>query len=131
MTTSYRDQKSAAASVDPSQVEHMDSFESLSFGTEDGTRSLVLTTIDFDSQGAATDHMGLMVGEGSGMLDLPDGIGDASAFQEANEAGIGSIVVFKKGEWVVTIHTAQGAGVSPLVSLEQLTALARIVADRL
>ena len=131
LTTRYRDQKSAAASVDPAQVEHIDSFDSLSFDADDGARSLVLTTIDFDSEGAASDRFGLIVGEGSGMLDLPDNIGDVSAYVEANEAGIGSMVVFKKGGWVVTLHTAQGAGISPLVDLEGLTTLARMVADRL
>ncbi len=120
-TASCRSQKSAAASVDPSQVEHIDSFESLSFDTEDGARSLVLTTIDFDSEGAAADHLGLVVGEGSGMLELPDNIGDASAFQEANDAGIGSIVVFKKGEWAVSMHTAQGAGIDPLDRISKST----------
>ena len=109
----------------------MDSFQSLSFETEDRTRGLTLTTIDFDTEGAATDHYGLVVSHGPGMLDLPDNIGDDSAYVEASEAEIGSMVVFKKGDWVVQLHTAQGAGISPLVSLEQLTELARIVADRL
>ena len=131
LTTTYRDQKSAAAAVDPGQVEHMDSFQSLSFETEDRTRGLTLTTIDFDSEGAAVDHYGLVVSDGPGMLDIPDMIGDDSAYVEANEAGIGSMVVFKKGDWVVTLHTAQGRGISPLVDLEQLTELARKVADRL
>ena len=131
LTTSYRDQKSGAASVDPSQVEHMDSFDSLSFDTADGAKSLVLTTIDFDSEGAATDHAGLIMGEGSGMRDIPDNIGDASAYLEANKERIGSVVVFRKGEWVVTLHTAQATGISPLVNLEQLKTLARIVADML
>ena len=131
LTTSQRDQKSAAAAVDPSQVEHMDSFDSLSFDTVDGTRSLVLTSIDFDSEGAATDHAGLMIGEGPGMQDLPRAIGDASAFLEANDGGIGSMIVFRKGEWVISLHTAQGTGIAPLVDLEQLTTLARLVEDRI
>ena len=94
----------------------------------------MLTTIDFDSEGAATDHAGLMMGEGSGIRDISDisdEIGDASAYRQANEAGIGSVVVFKKGEWVISLHTAQGAGVNPLVDLDQLITLARLVADRL
>ena len=131
LTTAQRDQKSAAAQVDTDQVEHMDSFDSLSFDTEGGARSLVLTTIDFDSEGAVTDHAGLLLGEDSGMSDLTDTIGDASGFLEANEGGIGSMVVFRKGELVILLHTAQGAGIAPLVDLGQLTALARLVADRL
>jgi hypothetical protein len=130
LTTDYRDAKAMAASVDPSQVEHMDSFDMLSIETTDRSRGLTLTTIDFDSEAAAADHMDLMV-EDTGLLDLPDKIGDVSGYVEANDGGIGSVVVFKKGDWVVQLHTAQGAGVSPLVNLEQLTELARLVADRL
>ncbi len=128
LTTEYRDQKAAAAAIDPAQVEHIDSFDSLWFDIDDGARSLVLTTMDLDSEGAATDRLGLM---SSGMSDLPDKIGDASVYVEVNEAGIGSMVVFKKGEWVVSLHTAQRDGVSPIVDLEKLTTLARTVADRL
>ena len=96
LTTSYRDQKSAAASVDPGQVAHMDSFDSLSFDTADGARSLVLTTIDFDSEDAAADHFDLMVDENSSMLELAETVGDASAYMEASGGGVASLIVFKK-----------------------------------
>ena len=109
----------------------MDSFDLLSFETAGGTQGLTLSTIDFDSEEAAADHFDLLVSDGPGMLDLPDKIGDDSAYLEVNETGIGSVVVFKMGDWVVHLHTAQGAGISPLVSLDQLTELARMVADRL
>ncbi len=65
------------------------------------------------------------------MVDLPDSIGDASLYIEANEAGIGSMVVFKKGLWLVTLHTTQSASATPLVDLAGVETLARIVADRL
>ena len=131
LTTHYRDQKSAAAAIDPAQVEHVDSFSSLTFTTEDNSRSLVLTTIDFDSGGAAIDRFGLLSAEPSDMQDTPITIGDASAFWEANESGIGSLVVFKKGEWVVSLYTAQADGVTPLMDIEDIQALARTVASRL
>ncbi len=131
LTTEYRDQKSAAAAIDPVQVEHMDSFSSLSFTTEDDSRSLVLTTIDFDSEAAAIDRLGLLTAEPSGMQDTPVTIGDVSAYLELNDAGIGSMVVFKKGEWAVVLHTAQADGVTPLVDIEGVQALARTVASRL
>ena len=131
LTTEYRDQKAGAANVDPLQVAHMDSFDSLSFDADGGTRSLILTTIDFDSEEAANDRADLIMGPDSGMAPLPGGVGDAAAYFEAQGGGIGSMIVFKKGEWVVTLHTAQGSGISPLVDLEQLTTLARAVADRL
>ena len=131
LTTQYRDAKAMAAAVDPAQVEHMDSFDSLSFATVDGFRGLTLTTVMFDSEGAAAHHLRLVTSETPGMQDLPDNIGDASSFAEANESDVGSLVFFKKGEWVVTLHTAQPDGVTPLVDLAGLEALARTVADRL
>lgn len=131
LTTHYRDQKSAAAAIDPAQVEHMDSFSSLTFTTEDNSRSLTLTTIDYDSEDAATDSLGLLTAGSSGVQDMPVTIGDVSAYRELNQSGIGSLVVFKKGEWAVTLHTAQADGVTPLVDIESIQALARTVASRL
>ncbi|MDA1035689.1 MAG: hypothetical protein O3B65_02270 [Chloroflexi bacterium] len=131
LVTAQRDQRSAAAEVDPTQVEHMDSFVTLAFSTEDTFKSLILTTIDFDSEVAATTHADLLMGDDSGMLDLPTEIGDASAYFEVNAGGIGTMLVFKKGEWVVTLHTAQPAGQTPMTDLGGLTALAQIVTDRL
>ena len=39
--------------------------------------------------------------------------------------------VSKKGEWVVSLHTAQAADVTPLVDIAGIESLARTVADRL
>ena len=58
-------------------------------------------------------------------------IGDASFYAAVNESAFGSMVLFKKGVWVVTLHTAQPNGTSPLVDLAGLEALSRIVANRL
>ena len=58
-------------------------------------------------------------------------IGDAVAYRGGNQSGIGSTVVLKKGEWLVSLHTAQAAGATPLVDLAGVEALARMVADRL
>ena len=106
LTTTQVDMKSAAGAVDPSQVEHMDSFVSLTFTSSDGSKNLILTTIDFDSEASATAHAELMMGPGSEMQDLSPSVGDASVYLEPNSAGIGSMVVFRKGDWAVTLHTA-------------------------
>jgi hypothetical protein len=115
LTTEQIDQKANAAAVDPSQVAHMDSF----------------VTLDFDSVEAAVNHAALMMGPDGGMLALTPVIGNQSAYIEANAGGIGSFVAFAQGEWVVTLHTAQADGVTPLVGLDELTALAELVASRL
>ena len=43
--------------------------------------------------------MELMVEEGPPLEHLAEAIGDVSGFIESNAAGIGSIVIFKRGEW--------------------------------
>lgn len=126
---SIRDLKAITAAADPSQVVHMDSFTSLSFNTSGKSKSLLLTTIDFDSPAAAVfDAARLM---DSSMFDLVPTIGEVSSFVEVNAGGIGSMVSFRKGEWVVMLHTSQPDGTEPLVDLAGLTALAQLVADRL
>ena len=127
----YRDLKAKAAAVDPSQVEHMDSFTVQSFDTEDGHRGLSLTTLDFDSEDAAATHMAMLTGPDSGMQDMDETIGDESVSLEANRGGMGSLVAFKKGEWVVSLHTSQPNGDTPLMDLADLESLARAVAGRL
>ena len=72
-----------------------------------------------------------MVEEGPPLERLTEPIGDISVFIDANEGGIGSMVVFKKGVWVVMVHTAQSDGVAPLVDVAGVETLARLVADRL
>ncbi|MCH8801779.1 MAG: hypothetical protein IH963_12810 [Chloroflexi bacterium] len=131
LTTKYRDLMAGAGSIDPSQVEHMRSFDSLEFTAEGDSWSLSLTTIRFDSEESATDHLQLVTRETPGMQAHSVKIGDASSYIEVNESGVGSFVVFKKGDWVVILHTAQPAGVAPLVDIAQVEALARKVADQL
>lgn len=130
LTTEQRDMKAMAGAVDPTQVENMDSFDLLDFASSGGP-SLSLITIDFTSDGAATGHFALVSSDGPGMLELTPTIGESSAYVEANAGGIGSAVVFKKGDWVVQLHTAHSSGAEPLVDLAELTALAQLVADRL
>ena len=99
MSTRQLDQKSMAASVDPVQVEHIVSFDSLSFDTADESRGLTLTAIRLNSKTAASDRMELMVEKRPPLAHLAEDIGDVSGFIESNAAGIGSIVIFKRAEW--------------------------------
>jgi hypothetical protein len=131
LTSFQLDLKSRAAEIDPAQVEHTLSFDLLSFSTADGSQGLTMTTINLDSEAESTAHMELVSSETPGIQDLPDTIGDSSGFLEANENGIGSMVIFKKGDWVILLHTAQSDRTEPLVDLAGLVTLARIVADRL
>ena len=61
-------------------------------------------------------------------MDPP--IGDASIEVEVNAQGIGSMLVFIKGDRLVSLHTAQPDDQEPLVSLSSLKELAELVASR-
>ena len=131
LTVQYRDQKSAAAAVDPAQVEKIDIWYGLTFEAADGTKGMTFSVIDFDSESSALDHYGTMTSEPSGLQEMSSPIGEASAQVEVNAQGIGSILVFLKGDKVISLHTAQPEGQEPLLSLESLEELAKLVASRL
>jgi hypothetical protein len=126
LTTNYLDQESIS-----SKVEHRDWLDWMSFATADGSQSFNLTTVKYDSEEAATNHLELVTSEKPGMQEHTSKIGDTSFFAEVNEFGIGSTVAFKKGLWAVMLHTTQSADATPLVDLAGVEALARTVADRL
>jgi len=111
----------------------MDSFYGLSFQTEDGMKAITLAAIDFDSQASAQNHFENVKSETQepsfDTMDPP--IGDASAEVEVNAQGIGSMVVFIKGDKVVQLHTAQPNGEQVLTDLEGLENLAEIVEKKL
>ena len=131
LTVQYRDEKSAAAAVDPTQVKKMDSWNGLTLETAGGTKGMTFSVIDFDSESSALDHYRTITSEPSGLQEMSSPIGEASAQVEVNAQGIGSMVVFLKGDKVVSLHTAQSEGQEPLLSLESLEELAELVASRL
>ena len=57
-----------------------------------------MTAIRLYSETAASDRVEMMVEEGAPLEHLAKDIGDVSGFIESNPAGIGSIVIFKRGE---------------------------------
>ena len=91
---------------------------------------MTLTTIQFDSEDEAVKQMALLASEAPGLQDITDTIRDESGSLEVNQDGFGSLVVFKKGVWVIQLHTAQPSGVTPLLDLAGVEAAARLVADR-
>ena len=128
LSTRQIDSRSRIADSDPEQVAHMNSFDTLTFTTPDGTSGLTLAAIDFVSDSAAADHVALLL-DGFGALATP--IGDVSGGLEVNGSGIGSMVAYQHGEWAISLHTAQPDGTEPLVTFASLQELARIVDGRL
>ncbi len=131
LKTEFFDYKKMAESVDPAQVVNMDSWYGMGFNAEDGMKGLTFSVIDFGSQTSAQDYFEKMTAETPGLEIMSLPIGDASAEVEVNAQGIGSIIVFIKGDKLIQLHTAMPAGEEALVDLEGLEELVRIVESRL
>lgn len=61
---------SRAAAVGSTQIEHMVSFNLLSFDTESGFQSMSLTAIQLDSEAESAAHMALVSGETPGIQEV-------------------------------------------------------------
>lgn len=136
LTTRFFDYKAMAEGVDPAQVESIESWYGLSFEAAGGTKGMTFSVIDFNSTASASDHFEKMKSEMKSegppeMQDMVPPIGDASIEVEANSQGIGSMLIFVKGDKVVSLHTAQPDDQEPLLSLEGLKELAQLVAGKL
>ena len=119
-----------AESVDPQQVIAMDRFYSLSFQTGDRMKYMILTVIDFDSSSSAEQHF-QKVRTDSRLESMQEPIGNDSLAKQFNSEGIGSIVIFLKGDKLVQLHTAVPEWESPFVDLSGLVELAKKVEGKL
>jgi len=126
--TQFYDYK--AESTNPDQVAAMDSFYGLSFQTAAETKSITLTVIDFDSTSSADQHFQNVKSEPQ-WESMQEPIGDESFEAELNSEGMGSIVIFLKGDKFVQLHTAMPVGESPIVDLSGLEELANKVDGKL
>ena len=130
LDTIFYDYKEMAESVDPQQVVDMDGFYGISFQTEDGMRSVTLAVIDFDSTSPAGQHLQQAKSERA-WNRMQKSIGDESYGVELNSNGMGSVVIFLKGDRFVQLHTAMPDGESPIVDLDALKELANKVEEKL
>ena len=127
----FRNYKDLAGRADSSQVGNMNNWYGLTIEAADGGPGLTFSVIDFDSTSSAQTHLEETISETPGMRVMDSPIGDASFEIEVNAQGIGSMLVFIKGDKLVSLHTAQPEGEGPLLSLEGLEDLADLVASRL
>ena len=116
---------------DPSQVVNIDNWYGLIIEAVDGTNGLLFTVIDFDSETSARTHFEKVTSEPPGMQEMVPPIGDASAKIEVGAEGIGSMLLFKESDKIITLHTTKSEGEQPLVPLERLEEMAELVASRL
>ena len=131
LTSQFFDYKARAEGVDSTQVEKMDSWYGLVFAAAGGARGITFAVIDFDSTPSAQGHFETIKSDASPeMREMDAPIGDVSIEVEVNAQGIGSMLVFIKGDRLVSLHTAQPDDQEPLVSLAGLKELAELVASR-
>ena len=127
----FRDLRSMAESVDPGQVVSIESWYGNTFQTQDGRSSLTFTIMDFESGSSARDHFDKIRSGSPAPEPLDPPIGDLSVAVRDDVGGIGSTLVFRKGDKVVTLHTAYSEGERPPVSIQAVEELARFVAGKL
>ena len=131
LETEYRDFREMTSRADPSQVESIESWYGLTVISSDGNRALSFSVVDFDSVSAAVDHYEKLRAATPGMRDMDPPIGESSASVLINDQGLGGSLVFTVGDKVIPLHTAQPEGKPPLVALEDIERLARLIASRL
>ena len=127
----YRDFKEMASRAEPSQVENIESWYGLTVISNDGAKALSFSVIDFDSVSSARSHYEKVKATTPGMQDMDPPIGESSARVLINDRGLGGSLVFIKGDKVIPLHTAQPEGQPPLVPLDGIERLAKIIASRL
>ena len=128
-----RDTKALVSSADPNAVTDVEAWYTMSFESLDRNKQMLMSVIDFESGTGAIRHLETMR---SNLPDFPivaidPPVGDESFEIQVNEVGVGVLLVFKKGDKAVTLHTAQPDGDEPLVSVEGLEELARSVERKL
>lgn len=131
--TEVLDFKAMAGSADAQQIANIENAYVLTFDAGSKQNGLTFSVIEFDSEPTAKARF-KMVKSQTGPLPLQPvtpQIADDSAELLLNAQGIGSIVAFRKGRSYVSLRTAQTTGEEPLIGLDKLRELARIVASRL
>ena len=101
--------------------------------------SMTLTGIEFDSRMSASTHYRLVLesvrsmrNNASPESDVTEGVlGDESYLLTADAEGIGSIIGFLLGTYVLQLHTTLPDGQAPLVAPQDLMALAGTVREHL
>ncbi len=128
-----RDTRALAGSVDAEDVSQIESWYTVTFETVDRKKQMLMSIIDYVSEAEALNRLAVMKSDLPGVpiqiMDPP--IGDESFQVRANDLGVGGLIVFKKGDKTVTLHTAQPDGEEYLVSFQGLEELARKVAGKL
>ncbi len=131
MLVEFRDGKAMAAGVDPTQVIAIESWITTSFRSIDPIRGLTFSVMDFNSSYTAQEHFDHVISETPGLIVMSEPIGDISANVVFNGAGLGSIVMYREGDLFLSLHTAQPVDVEPMMPVDGLVELARLIETRI
>ena len=114
------------------QVFPLDSGYSVFYGNKQETKSIRFAVLDMNTLVDATNQYEEIKSSTEPPLQVMESpIGHASAEIDANIAGLGSNIVFIKGDKLITLHTIMPEGELPLTGLEGLRQLARIIEQKL
>ncbi len=131
LSTSYRDFKEMAESVDPAQVVNMDSWFGLTIETADSADGITFALIDFDSLASATAHFEKMRSAKKAPPEAEASFGGTAYRVEMNFLGIGSMLVVVKGDKLLSFQTVMPEGGLPVATPGDLDKLAELVVSRL
>ena len=126
-----RDLKKMSEATDPEQAATIDSAYMLTFEAEYGFRSVTFGAFDFVSEALAREYFARFKEETPGAIEETIVIGDSAVLVRVDSNGIGSALMFIKGDKTVSLHTTRQDGDQPLIDPEGLQQLASRVARRL
>ena len=126
-----RDLKKMSEAADPEQAATIDSAYMLTFEAEYGSRSVTFGAFDFVSDALAREYFARFKQETPGAIEETIVIGDSAVLVRVDSNGIGSALMFIKGDKTVSLHTTRQDGDQALIDPEGLQQLASRVARRL
>ena len=115
---------------DPSKTLHMDDYYGMVFISDDQSTGVALTVVDFDSAQVMQQYI-LSVQTNSQLQQMAKPIATSSMEKEFNSQGLGSVVVFQRGNTLVELLTGLPDGATPFMTLPNLEVLARQIAAKL
>jgi CO dehydrogenase/acetyl-CoA synthase delta subunit len=130
----YIDLKKISADIDPNQIESINSWYGTSFEIQNGKERISFSVINFESEISAKKHFEKTtlnppyVGQNS---EVNSTIGDTSLQTNLNAQGIRDVILFVKGNKVVSLSSNQSHENNFAVDIDDLVNLAVIVEHRL
>ena len=134
LTPSFLNMTDPVGTGSPAQGQGVVHTYVMNFETENTAQEVTFGLIEFETEEFARLHYERVTSSGVTipvLQPVEPPVGELSAGMDFAPGDVGSILVFKTGDVVVSLHTGQQAGLEPLTGLAGLTGLARTVEERL